>query len=268
MKQLINGKTTSDWPNVEVEYNKPIELFIDSIYGLDISKDTLKVLWVKEVREISNFSTTAIQNAKHFDIILTYDDEILKNCNNSYFMPFGSTWIQSFENEKKVFGVSHLTGNKFITYGHKLRHEIHHKQKEIRIPTNFYVSKYGGPNLYENNLILKDIKNPLFNTQFHICIENSNQKNLFTEKLVDTLITKTVPIFWGTDNISDFFNEKGFFRVYNSQDIVYICNSLTDNTYESMKPYIEDNYNKVLEYANLSDNFRITLEKILKNGNF
>lgn len=268
MKQLINSKTTLDWPNVEIEYQKPIELFIDSMYGLDITKDTFKILWVKEVREISNFSTTAIQNAKHFDIILTYDDEILKNCDNAHFMPFGSAWIESFEHKNKVFGVSHLTGNKLITYGHKLRHEVHHNQKELGIPTKFYISKYGGPNLYENNLILGDIKNPLFDTQFHICIENSNQKNLFTEKLIDTLITKTVPIFWGADNISEFFNEKGFLKVYNLQDIIYICNNLNEETYESMLPYIEDNYNKALKYANLSNNFKITLEKILNNGNF
>jgi hypothetical protein len=268
MKQLINAKTVLDWPNVEIEYKKPIELFIDSIYGLDINKDTLKVLWVKEVRDISNFSPIAIENSKYFDIILTYDEEILENCFNSYFMPFGSTWIEEFDFKQKVFGISNLTGNKYITYGHKLRHEIHHKQNEITVPIKFYVSKFGGPKLYGNNLILNDIKNPLFETQFHICIENSNQKNLFTEKLIDCLITKTVPIFWGAENIGDFFNVNGFFIVKNVKDIVEICNSLSNKTYQLMEPYIIENYNEALKYANLSDNFKITLTKILNNGNF
>lgn len=266
MKILINSTTTPDWPNVLIEYHKSIDLFIDTISGLDFNKDSLKILWVKE---ISNFSPIALKNSKMFDIILTYDDEILNKCNNSYFMPFGSTWIENFDyNGTKNFSISHLTGSKMITYGHKLRHDIHYRQLDIKNPINFYVSRHGGPKIFSGNSILGDFKNPLFESQFHICIENSNQKNLFTEKLIDALITKTIPIFWGCDNIGEFFNENGFIRVSNVYDVIEACNNINEETYINMLDYVEENYKIALKYANLSENFKNKIENILKYGNF
>tara|TARA_R110000803_G_scaffold188348_1_gene250739 strand:- start:2542 stop:3354 length:813 start_codon:yes stop_codon:yes gene_type:complete len=267
MKQIVNSNVTHDWPNVVVDYHKKIELFIDTPMGYDGNKDTFKIFWVKEAEEIIPMKKWVIENHKNFDIILTYENDVLDNCDNSHFMPFGSTWIMDYDFGYKRFCVSNLVGNKNITVGHMLRSIIHTNQNDIRIPKDFYVSRFGGPNIMSGNKILGQTKNPLFNSQFHICIENSKQSNLFTEKLIDCLITKTVPIFYGCDNISDFFNVKGFFIVNNLEDVLGVCNSLTETTYSEMVTHIEDNYNTSLKYADLSDNFRIRINEILNHKN-
>jgi len=265
MKQIINSYITPEWPNVEVEFNKPIELFIDGFMNYNPNKNTFKILWVKEAEEISKFKNIAIENHKKFDIVLSYDEEILQKCNNSHFMPFGTTWIKEFNiNQPKKFQISHLTGHKEMTPLHLLRKKVYYKQTQIKNPIDFYISKYGGVENVFNNKCLNDCKNPLFESQFHITIENSKQKNYFTEKLIDCFVTKTIPIYCGCENIQDFFDIRGMFIVNNFKEIIEICNSIDKDTYDKMREYIEINFQKAQEYANIREKFKTTMINILK----
>ena len=78
---------------------------------------------------------------------------------------------------------------------------------------------------------------------FHICVENTKQHNWFTEKISDAFNTKTIPIYWGCPNISDFgYDERGIIRFNNEFELIQILNSLTPELYNHMKPYIDYNY--------------------------
>ena len=135
------------------------------------------------------------------------------------------------------------------------------KDKElIKTPINFYSSPRmiipNAPDWYmeqflpfTDNPLPNDNKDILFSSQFHIAIESTQVKNYFTEKLIDALITKTVPIYWGCPNIGEFFNEKGIIQANSTQDMVDKINELTPETYESMLPYIEENFEIAKKYA-------------------
>lgn len=41
-------------------------------------------------------------------------------------------------------------------------------------------------------------------------VENVRQRNYFSEKLIDALLTRTVPVYWGCPNIGDYFDSAGF----------------------------------------------------------
>jgi hypothetical protein len=110
---------------------------------------------------------------------------------------------------------------------------------------------------------LGDKKNPLFESQYHICIENSKQNNLFTEKLIDCLYSKTIPIFYGCENIGDFFDTRGFFIVNSLSEIIDVCNNLTENTYTEKLEYINKNFDLSINYINLLDRLKIVIEKNL-----
>ena len=264
MKQIINGTTESNWPNVEIEFHKPIELFIDNFYGYK-NNGSFKILWVKEVEDISKFKEKAIENHKNFDILLSYDEEVLEKCNNSYFLPFGTTWIDNFDfSIPKKFQISHLTGYKEFTPFHILRKKVHYKQKRIKTPIDFYISKHGGVENVFNNKILGDFKNPLFESQFHICIENSQQKNLFTEKLIDCFITKTIPIHCGCKNIGDFFDIRGMFIVDNLKEIIDVSNSITHDTYKNMEKFVNINYESSKKFTDNKEMFKQKILEIIK----
>jgi hypothetical protein len=46
-----------------------------------------------------------------------------------------------------------------------------------------------------------------------LVFENSSQKNYFSEKFYDPILSWTLPIYWGCPNISDFFPENSFIPV-------------------------------------------------------
>jgi hypothetical protein len=263
MKQIINSNTYPDWPNIEVDYHKPVELFIDSFIGFDLKRNSFKILYVKEAEVISKFKKQAIDNHKLFDAVLTYDEEILEKCKNSYFLPFGTTWIHNYNFPEKKFQISHLTGHKTQTEGHLLRQKIHYKQGKIKNNKDFYISKYGGVENFMNNKILGEKKEPLFDSQFHICIENSREKNYFTEKIMDCFVTKTIPIYWGCPNIVDFFDINGMFIVNSFEEIISVCNNLNEKTYKEMMIYLEKNLTNSQNFTNINENLTKYIKEIL-----
>lgn len=266
MKQIINSTTEPTWPNIEVDFHKPIEFFIDTFNGYDVNKKSFKILWVHESEEIRKFKSHAIEHHKKFDAIITYDEEILSKCPNSHFLEFGTTWIKDFDiTAPKKFQISHLTGFKEYTSGHLLRKKVYYKQDRIKSPKDFYISQHGGVENSFNSKFLGESKNPLFESQFHIFIENSKQKNFFTEKLIDCLVTKEVPIFWGCENINKFFDINGFFIAKDFEDIIKICNSIDENTYQEKIDYVNSNFELSKKYLTIIDKLEIVIKKILKD---
>ena len=44
MKQILNSNIDPNWPAIEIDYHKPVDLFIDSFNGYDQNKDSFKIL--------------------------------------------------------------------------------------------------------------------------------------------------------------------------------------------------------------------------------
>ena len=70
-----------------------------------------------------------------------------------------------------------------------------------------FLNNVGGP--VKNKLdFIKDYK-------FVISFENSNYPGYTTEKIIEPMITGSVPIYWGNNKIKEDFNEKSFINVLN-----------------------------------------------------
>lgn len=209
-----------------------------------------------------------------YDYILTYHDDILEEFENSLLSVTPTTWIlEGYKFNEKEFGVSSLLGNKHNNPympqmdGYTARWELYNLSDSIRIPKKFFLSSHSPVSEvdYSEKLVLGESKNPLFDTQFHIAIENTNKiKNAFSEKLIDCFQTKTVPIYYGPSNIGEFFNSDGFFYANNVEEIIKICNNLDENTYESMSDAIDDNYERSMEYSSFHKSLISQTKKILK----
>jgi hypothetical protein len=83
---------------------------------------------------------------------------------------------------------------------------------------------------------------------FSIAMENYNSNGLFTEKILDCFLTGTIPIYYGTDDIGNYFNPKGFFQFSNINELNIIMNAISFNIYEQMLPYVYENYEKAKNY--------------------
>ncbi len=250
----------------DLSHEKQVELYVDKIPTDPIPNNTIRFVFLLEPPEILNISQHALWGLHNntFQHLLTHNQELINQTDKSILFPFASTWIQNYQFPEKSFSVSTLVGGKLMAPGHNLRHKLWFKENKISVPKRFFLSgNFGGIENYNNNPILGKDKSPLFDSQFHICIENTKRDNWFTEKLIDCFVTKTIPIYWGCPNIGDWFNLKGMFIVDNVDDIIYHCNNLNNNTYNEMLSYIEENFKIALTYADLSERLKSIITKVI-----
>lgn len=253
---MNNIKIHCTWDlNFELKHQKQIELYVDKIPTNVTPNNVIRFVFLLEPPEIMNLTRQAIQgwNAKCYNHLFTHNQELLDTISNSYVFPLASTWIKGYDFPEKKFEISALVGGKRMAEGHILRQNLWFRENKIKNPTKFFLSgAFGGIQNYNNNPVLGDSKNPLFDSQFHICIENVKRRNWFTEKLIDCMVTKTVPIYCGCPNVGDWFDTRGFIIVDSLDEIIDACNNLDENTYENMLPYVEENYNRGLELSDIS----------------
>jgi hypothetical protein len=216
----------------------PYCLLVDT---LNVFSEKLPNIYVQlEPNAIYNNEDYLLENQGKYHTILTFNQRILDSCPNARKYIYGTTWMEKYmydnvDISKKQFAISHMSGTKVWPNapGHILRQIIHNNQEILTsYPITFYRS-FHPPQLhdYGNNPILSpDHKDKviLFETyQFAIVIENSKQTNYFTEKLMDCLLMKTIPIYYGCPNISDFFDTTGWIIINTIQgeNILYELDS-------------------------------------------
>lgn len=263
MKIKCNSNFNFNLEEYDIDLN--IELWIDSFKNLKNSNSDIKIFIALEPNEISHLNEKIINSQNEFDYVFCYDIELLKKVKNSILFEMGDRWVNENDYKKitKNFSVSTVCGFKEITNLHLERKKLFMRQKEIQMPKNFFLSKYGGPKVDYNNNILGDSKLPLFESMFHICIENVVKENFFTEKIIDCILTKSIPIYIGCKNIESYFNKNGLITANNINEIIEICNNLTEDDYYKKIKYIEENYEKCLKYINRKERVYNKIKEII-----
>jgi hypothetical protein len=233
-----------------------------------IFSKTLPNIYIQvEPNIIVNSEDYLLNNHHIYDTIFTFNSNILNKCKNAKFYIYGTTWItkdlyENVDTGKKIFKISTLAGSKNInnSLGHIFRQTIHHNQPRLNnFPITFYRSSQQHPHLrdYGNNPLLegnttKNSKIKLFEEyQFAIIIENSRQTNYFTEKIMDCILTKTIPIYWGCPNIGDFFDTTGWV-ILETPSIEELTNKLSildEKYYHKYTSVIDNNHKEAQKYV-------------------
>jgi hypothetical protein len=180
--------------------------------------------------------------AKKFHSILTFSERLIDRLPNGVFHPVASLWVdpnQVFEKRKLI---SMIASRKVKTKGQRLRQKVIHACKSLGIHLDLYGRGY------------KDIENKedaLKNYMFSVCIENSSERSYFTEKIIDCLAQKVVPIYWGAPNIGDFFELDGIILCKSEDEIVSVIKNITRYEYLSRLAAIEANYTAAKTFKSL-----------------
>lgn len=121
--------------------------------------------------------------------------------------------------------MSIMVSDKRFAPGHKYRHALVEHILSTNLPIDIYgtgVSKYGGRLMSKKSMFYKEsLQNredarlkgkfnelePYETYHFHICIENFQTNAYFSEKITNTLLCATTPIYLGCRNILTFFPE-------------------------------------------------------------
>jgi hypothetical protein len=238
-----------------------VRIYIDTKDYIADSK--LQIYLQMEPEAIYPIREYLLENYKRYNTILTFDKEVLSKCENAVKFTFYTiTWLdeEDYKNidiSKKTYKISCLVGFKQMAPGHTVRLILYFQQMILlNYPFTFYRSCVPPhlPEILTNPFLgSKEInaKRDLFMTyQFHLAIENSKQENYFTEKLIDCLITKTIPIYYGCPNIQEYFDTSGWILLETGEpsEVIQKCSVLHESYYINYIETIEKNYKLALYY--------------------
>lgn len=247
--------------------------------------DSFKVLLMREPTICSMRETNynIIKFSLLYNLILTTDQYIINNTTNSKLFLCGTTTYNhnlKFSNTlgeidsqftgfnlPKENSVSFLKTHKtiesaLVVPGYAIRNILWEKKDTIKKEKRFFVSNRAIAYIYPNKrqkvygpeegdiIIPNDNKLELFKSKFSIIIENSSDMNYFSEKLIDCLLAKTIPLYWGCHNISDFFDKSGIIVFSTVEELIDIINNIDfEEFYNSHLNAIEKNFKLAKPYA-------------------
>jgi hypothetical protein len=218
--------------------------------------------------------------SRYYNLILVTDPLVLRAAPNAVLFPYGTTFLnkQAWDTRnflgqvtddftgfplRKHASLSFLKSNKpkashQIVPGYPLREEVWNSKQSIKQNTIFYYSNISPEHRSElawDGPLPNDDKLSIFSSIASIIIENSREQNYFSEKLIDCLLTKTVPVYWGAPNIADFFDVSGFICFETVDEMISRINQCDLQTfYRKNTDAIERNFLLARKYAtNFSD---------------
>lgn len=203
-----------------------------------------KYAWLVESPAVTPKSYSFVKNNSHlFDKIFTHSEYLLQN-NNAYLLPIGGCHLDendiTLDNTKDRL-ISMMYSNKNFATGHNIRHEIASKYSNL-----IDVMGSGVNGTHVNKI------ESCRNYAFSVVIENCKEGYYFTEKIVDCFLSGTIPVYWGTDHIGDFFKKEGFLT-FNTIDELY--NIIKNQQY--LIEFYTNHMNDIIENYNLALNYKI-----------
>ena len=268
--QTITRQETEGYPNVDIKFENP------EAFKVFINCNEPTTSPNRELNEV------IVANADKYDLILTSSPDIINRTSNSVFFPYGTTWLNKniinhpdglgvYDSDAidhvfqvKELSLSFLCSNHVRdTEGYNLRKEIWSKAGEIEKHKVFYSSTRSPmPDAIRHKELLlpNDNKENLFRSAFSIVVESTREKNYFSEKLIDCLLTKTIPFYWGCPNVEEFFDPSGIFTFENADDLIKKISEL------NFKDHYESHLWRAVTFNHdLAKKYAISFAKRVKN---
>ena len=261
MKLKAYGSTMtgpiSFFGEVMPDFSLPVSFTVDD--GFVPPGSYFKVLHRVEPPEVLNLNSRIIPRYKDFDLILTWQEEMLHQCPNAVFLSESPcNWLERTRHgltleefkkrmpvpNEKSFSVSFLTSSKTQTPGHRLRVDIYNRLPVVlgQVPIFKVMTP---PRVDKRDFLMPH--------QFHIAVENAWHDNWFADKIVDPFIARSIPIYWGCPNLDKFFNMDGVIRFNSYGELEGALMSLTPDFYPSRIAAVEENYNLAMNYVHTWD---------------
>lgn len=183
---------------------------------------------------------------RRFHRVLTSNPDLLGAIPNGILFPLGCTWVGDWTalDLTKTRACSLIASAKRKLEGHALRHTIADHVADHRLD----VDVMGGG--YKPFAAKAEGLAPY---RFSVVIENVREPNYFTEKLVDAVLCRTVPIYWGCPNIAAFMDTSGMILCQSAEDIRAALQDLSGDRYERLLPGLARAVPQAAAYADLED---------------
>lgn len=280
--KVLGSSSTGDMTGFEQwfkEWDETVSFTVDDGINL-FDTSYFKVLHQIEPTEVLDVVDRIITNHKFYDLILAWDKRVLAACPNAVLFPQGNcTWMDpnfkpwdmsytlrvpsepyhnpmECDGSLKKFQVSFITSSKVNTSGHRLRQEIYEK---LPVSVNgMPVMKHRSPPYIPSKKVLLD------EYQYFITPQNASQDNWFDDKIIDALVAKTIPLYWGCPNLGDFFNMDGILHFKTYDEMLYMLNNLTPTYYAEHYAAVQDNFERAMKYIHIWHRAEVEIDKGLE----
>ena len=241
-----------NWTTEKSEWDVHIDRGMMQQPDFSISKQK-RYGWVCEssciIPDVYNF---LIHNHKvlfenYYNKIFTCDQSLLDLNTNFVYCPIGSNYPWIPKNQWEVYPKNKLCSMfcspKLRTEGHVYRHQI------ARLALDAGLDVFGGVHNTKRTVI--DPRNP-WNTKidgvkdymFSIVIENGIYDSYWTEKITDCFATGTIPVYFGTKKVLDFFDGDGIVLLEFGKE-EEILQNISKELYTSKMTAIKNNFDAV-----------------------
>jgi len=220
-----------------------ISIYVDLSIRKRINPNTKNYGWLSESKTINtNLYTWCANNIQYLESNFTHvftHDTSLPLISNIFVLvqTSGKSFIESGKIYEKTKLISMVASNKRVCKEHIYRLEIIEKYRNkldlFGVGFNPIVNKVDG---------IKDY-------YFSIAMENGTYSNMFSEKITDCFMTGTIPIYYGIDNIGDFFNSDGIITLTDNFKI----EDLSKELYYSKIDAIKENFKIANEMLTAED---------------
>ena len=218
----------------------------EALKVLEDNSDKPKFIWLLESREIIPDQYKFIEEnydfvASRVDGIFTCDQRLTHEAGPDgkflYCISNAAPWVMDRDVYSKSKLVSMVASNKGYTVGH---------QRRLKVVEAYY-KKQGGDDLFgwglPQELPLTQKSTALKDYMFSFAVENANYPTYFTEKLTDCFACGTIPVYYGTAGVAQYFNPEGIIFLDEKKPWENIpWDKLTPEYYESKKDVIEENF--------------------------
>lgn len=166
----------------------------------------------------------------------------------SYMVHNNTSLHESLIPKTKIMSI--IFSEKTYVQGHQYRHTLVNEILKSNLPIDIYGR--GCKSLgYTNDSRIKGEfsgNEPYDGYMFHIAIENVSIPEYFSEKIINALLTKCVPIYWGCQHIEQYFPNMTYALTGDiEKDLILlldICNNC-NNYYNKIHIDVEEIKNKI-----------------------
>ncbi|MCC6007829.1 MAG: hypothetical protein JJU40_09135 [Rhodobacteraceae bacterium] len=183
--------------------------------------------------------------AGRFHRLLTFDARMLR-LPNARFCTFGATWVRDPHgvDTTKTRALSLIASQKRLLRGHRARHAMARWLVAEGLDADLLGRAYRPIDTKEEGLA------PY---RFSLVIENSREPGYFTEKLIDALICRTLPIYWGAPDVGDWFLPEGMILCDSVADMKAACRALGPADYAARAEAIEENRRRAMAHLGFEE---------------
>lgn len=126
--------------------------------------------------------------------------------------------------------------------GHRLRHAVIDEARAQDLPLEVMGRGYRP---------IEDKTEGLAPYRYTVVIENSRETSYITEKLIDALRCRAVPIYWGAPDVGTIFDPAGIIQCATRDDILTALRQTTTEDYDRRRSAIEANACLADHYADM-----------------